>query len=79
MYTRWMQTIQNKIQGQFKDNSRTFQGLGKKNQGHEKMIYSSLKTPPEAIGELALFDTILFGLKQSTFLIKSCLRWSCPR
>ena len=29
----------------FKDNSRTFQGLRKKIQGHEKIIYSSLKTP----------------------------------
>ena len=33
----WMQTIQNKIQGHFKD--------FKKNQGREKMIHSSLKTP----------------------------------
>ena len=61
-HSGWMQTIQNKIQGQFKDISRTL----KKNQGHEKMI-SSLKIP-------ALFDTILFGLKQFTFLIKSCFR-----
>ena len=40
----------------------------------KKLFIHSWKPLPEAIRKIALFDTILFGLKQSTSLIKSCFR-----
>ena len=58
----------------FKDNSRTFQGLWKKIQGHKKLFIHPWKPLPETISELAFFDAILLGLKHFTFLIKSCFR-----
>ena len=50
-----------------------FKDFEKKIKDMKKWFIHPWKPLQEAIiRELALFDTILFGLKQSTFLIKSC-------
>ena len=66
----------------FKDNSRTFQGLRKKNQGLEKIIYSSLKSPTRSHwGASTLwYHTLWIETVHIPYKILLQIRsWSCPR